>query len=97
MSLADRITDERTKAQGGRCRFGRLQAAVSEDDWRVLTSAIEEIRANRLAATERGRATVNQMTGLSGAALSRALRAEGHDISKDVVQAHAYWHCRCGF
>ena len=97
MSLADRIANERNKSANPRCRFGRLEYELSDDDWAVVLASVAEIRETRELATARGRETVNQASGLSASALSRALRAEGYDISKDVVQAHAYWHCRCGF
>lgn len=92
MGIADRIAEERQKLTMSRCRFGRLEDELGADDWALLLKLVDEVRAVRGGAEKR-----NQTNGLSAAAISRALRAEGHNISVDVVQHHAYQHCRCGF
>lgn len=89
MGIAERVEAERRAHTGGRCRFGRLEDEVSADDWALLVQLIAEVRERQNKNDSRH--------GLSAAAISRALRAEGHNVSKDTVQAHAYNRCRCGF
>lgn len=90
MGLSERIENVVNESLTSRCGFGRLESAVSTEDWELLTETIRQLRATRHVRR-------NGHTGLTAAGLARALRAEGHHISSDTVQSHAYEHCRCGF
>lgn len=90
MGLSESIQNVVSASQTFRCGFGRLEDTVSADDWQLLTATIEQLR--KTSHIKR-----NGYSGLTAAGLSRALRAEGHLVSAQVVQDHAYGHCRCGF
>jgi hypothetical protein len=89
MGLAQRIHDEFEATPPSGCTVGRIRATLPDEDREALDYAVRQIRATS------GTGGRNQYSTMTAAHLFRALRAEGHPVGKDGVQAHAYGRCSC--
>lgn len=90
MGLAERLASEMTPIVRG-CAVGRLLNTLDSGDSRALASAIDSVRE----AKSKG-INPQARSGITATAISRALEAEGHDISSYTVQNHVYGRCGCG-
>ena len=93
MGLADNIQREFTASRTGACAFGRLAATLPEADQKALDRAVEQVRDARRSGNKEDWRNAHAITA---AAIRRALIAEGHTLSKDVVEKHVYMTCGCG-
>jgi DNA-binding phage protein len=88
--LADRLAEHVNRPTSNVCLVGALYQTLSPSDQAALDAAMEQVRAAKQSGV------VNRSAaGLSASALYRAIRAEGYQVSLDVVTRHTFQRCAC--
>lgn len=91
MALSDAIETQTNKYGTQTCRVGALLETMSADDRQAFENAKQQIQLQRQQNTIGS----NQYAPITSNAVWRALKSEGHNLSRDSVQRHIADTCRC--
>ena len=90
MGLADALANEMPGGSIKPCRVAELRDGMTKPDREALDAAVGMVRDARANGMH-----PHATTGLSAAAIRRALLAEGYTVSIDSLQDHVYRRCGC--
>ena len=90
MGLANALDTESNRRTRNLCQMGVLLQTITEEDREAFENAKQQIAVQRQHTT-----VSNQYSPLTANAVWRALKSEGHIISRDAVQKHIADTCIC--
>lgn len=90
MGFADALDTELKKGSRRLCQMGALLESLADADREAFQNAKQQIATHRLHTT-----VSNQYSPLTANAVWRALKSEGHIVSRDAVQKHIGDTCIC--
>jgi ribosomal protein L9 len=90
MGLRDAIDTESNRHGKRLCPIGALIKTMDEEDQQAFEIAKQQIQLNRQDSP-----STNQYAAISSNAVWRALKSEGHFVSRDAVNKHIADTCVC--